>query len=186
MVTTPSPIATTFAVSPPTPSWGRFWRQVFFMPFLHNRWLTPDTHQRLSQAVTQAEIGHNGEVVLIVENHLPFATARQQTCRDRAIDLFGLYRVWDTAENTGVLVYLNLCERKLEIVADRGINDHVVPSLWQALCDKAITGIQQDKPTESIALLLEEIGQLLRQHANAMQAIDSHGNELPDDMVYLR
>ncbi|MFO1384118.1 MAG: TPM domain-containing protein [Moraxella sp.] len=103
---------------------------------LHNRWLTPTAQQQLNHAITEAEQGHRGEVVLVIENHLPISSARLQNSRDRAIEVFGDYRVWDTQDNTGVLVYLNICERRLEIVADRGINSHVMPTMWQAMCDK--------------------------------------------------
>lgn len=165
------------------PSWGRFWRQIGFIPFLHNRWLTPMAKATLTKTVGEAEIGHRGEVFLVVENTLPLHTARFHDCHERAIDLFSLYRIWDTADNTGVLVYLNVCERKLEIVADRGINSQVMPTVWQAMCDKAVEGIKADKPVESLQQLLLDIGQLLRQYYHND---DPSGNEITNDMVYLR
>lgn len=180
-----SPVAhTTFG----TPSWARWWRQVMFVPILHNRWLTADGQKRLTQAVTQAEQGHRGEVFLVVENQLPLDIARTHNSRDRAIQIFADYRVWDTADNTGVLVYLNVCEKRLEIVADRGINAQVMPTLWQAMCDKALAGIKAGKQVDSLAELILEIGQLLRQHYQNDNAAhhDPNGNELRDEMVFLR
>ena len=55
------------------------------------------------------------------------AAARAACCasitpRERALEVFGLLRVWDTEENCGVLVYLLLADRDVEIVADRGIH----------------------------------------------------------------
>ena len=44
--------------------------------------------------------------------------------RQRALTLFGKLRVWDTEHNNGVLIYLLLAERAIEIVADRGVNRH--------------------------------------------------------------
>ncbi|MFW2178248.1 MULTISPECIES: TPM domain-containing protein [unclassified Moraxella] len=166
------------------PSWARWWRQVTFVPILHNRWFTAQGQQRLNQAVREAEIGHRGEVFLVVENHLPLEIARTHNSRDRAIQVFADYRVWDTADNTGVLVYLNVCEHRLEIVADRGINSHVMPTLWQALCDKAIEGLKAGKQVDSLVALLQDIGQLLRQHYQLEN--DIRGNELSDEMVFLR
>lgn len=166
------------------PSWSRWWRQVMFVPMVHNRWLTPQGQTRLNQAVADAELGHRGEVFLVVENHLPLDIARTHNSRDRAIQMFADYRVWDTADNTGVLVYLNVCEHRLEIVADRGINAHVMPSMWQAMCDKALEGIKAGRQIDSVAELLADIGQLLRQYYQLEN--DLRGNELPDSMVYLR
>ena len=167
-----------------TPSWQRWWRQVKFVPMLHNKWLTPDSQLRLNQAVRDAEQGHRGEVVLVIENHLPLAIARTHNCRDRAIQVFADYRVWDTSENTGVLVYLNVCEQRIEIVADRGINAQVMPSVWQAICDKALEGFKSQRQVDSLVNLLADIGQLLRQHYYLEH--DPNGNELRDEMIYLR
>lgn len=164
-------------------SWRRLWRQVSFIPILHNRWLTKAVREELTQAVKQTEIGHRGEIFLIIENTLPLSLALHINSRERAINLFGLYRVWDTEENTGVLVYLNICERTLEIVADRGINRQVMPEVWQALCDKAIAGIRQDNHVESLKELLADIGQLLKKYYQLEK--DPSGNELSDEIVYL-
>lgn len=164
-------------------SWRRLWRQVSFIPILHNRWLTKAVREELTQAVKQTEIGHRGEIFLIIENTLPLSLALHINSRERAINLFGLYRVWDTEENTGVLVYLNICERTLEIVADRGINRQVMPEVWQALCDKAIAGIRQDNHVESLKELLADIGQLLKKYYQLER--DPSGNELSDEIVYL-
>lgn len=127
------------------PSFARWWRQVLFVPLMHSKWLTAAAKARLTAKVTSAERGHRGEVFLIIENHLPIQQAYHIGCRERAIDLFSEYRVWDTEENTGVLVYVNICEHSLEIVADRGISAHVSPTVWRAMCDKAVAGIANQK-----------------------------------------
>ncbi len=162
----------------------RWWRQLCFVPILHKKWLTNDVKTSLTGKVSEAEEGHRGEVFLIVENHLPIKTAYYQGSRGRAIDLFSQYRVWDTEENTGVLVYVNVCERSLQIIADRGINKQVAPTTWQALCDKAISGIKAGQYEASLKELLTEIGQLLRQYYCLED--DPEGNELSDTIVHLR
>jgi uncharacterized membrane protein len=60
---------------------------------------------------------------------------RGLTARDRAITMFGKLRVWDTARNNGVLIYLLLAEHAIEIVADRGLNEHVGTEQWRAIVD---------------------------------------------------
>ena len=98
--------------------------------------------------------------------------------------MFSEYRVWDTEENTGVLIYVNICERKLEIVADRGISAHVSPTVWNAMCEKAVSGIATQKTEESLAELLDEVGQVLRQYYHLER--DPEGNELSDTVVFLK
>ena len=166
------------------PSFARWWRQVLFVPLLHSKWLTEDAKARLTEKVTQAERGHRGEVFLIVENHLPIQDAYHVGCRARAIDLFSEYRVWDTEENTGVLIYVNVCEHQLEIVADRGISAHVSPTVWRAMCDKAVSGIANQKTEDSLAELLDEVGQVMRQYYHLEH--DPAGNELSDTVVFLK
>ncbi len=165
-------------------SLARWWRQVLFVPMLHSKWLTPEVKARLTAKVTAAERGHRGEVFLIIENQLPIQAAYHIDCRERAIDLFSEYRVWDTEENTGVLVYVNICEHQLEIVADRGISAHVSPTVWRAMCEKAVAGIANQKMEASLSELLDEVGQLLRQYYHLEH--DPAGNELSDTVVFLK
>lgn len=167
-----------------TSSFARWWRQVLFVPLLHSKWLTAEAKARLTDEVTRAERGHRGEVFLIVENHLPIQDAYHMDCRERAVDLFSEYRVWDTEENTGVLIYVNICEHQLEIVADRGISAHVSPTVWRAMCEKAVSGISNKKTEESLAELLDEVGQVLRQYYQLEQ--NPEGNELSDTVVFLK
>ncbi|ELA09020.1 hypothetical protein MOMA_01385 [Moraxella macacae 0408225] len=172
------------------PSLKRWWRQILFIPCIHNRWLNQQAQTKLSHAVSQAEQGHRGEVVLVIENTLPLHLARTHNSRDRATQVFAKYGVWDTADNTGVLVYLNVCEHRLEIIADRGINQYILPDMWQSLCDKALAQIKDNKPIVGLTELLNDIGQLLRQYHEhnypQNQQIDIAGNELSDAVVYLR
>lgn len=165
-------------------SFSRWWRQVLFVPMLHSRWLTVEAQARLTAEVTAAEQGHRGEVFLVIENHLPIQSAYHINCRERAIDLFSDYRVWDTEENTGVLVYVNICEHSLDIVADRGISSHVSPTVWRAMCDKALAGIANKKTEESLHDLLSDVGQLLRQYYHLEH--NPSGNELSDKIVFLK
>ena len=167
-----------------TTSFARWWRQVLFVPLLHSRWITTETRLRLSAKVTDAERGHRGEVFLVIENHLPISSAYYNSAHERAVELFSRCRVWDTEENTGVLVYVNVCEHHLDIVADRGINAHVSPTVWQAMCDKAIAGIANQKTEDSLTDLLDEIGQLLRQYYHLEH--DPAGNELSDTVLYIK
>lgn len=166
------------------PSFKRWLRQAMFIPILHSRWVDARVRRRLSEKVTQAEIGHRGEVFLIIENHLPIQVAYHIGTRQRAIDLFSQYRVWDTEENTGVLVYVNVCEHALEIVADRGINAQVSNTLWQAMCDNALSQMAKGDVEQGLGGLITEIGEVLRQHYTLEN--DPEGNELSDTVVFLK
>ena len=148
---------------------------------LHFRWLNDAAMQALESTVREAERGHGGEIRVVIERALPLGAAWHQTVRRRAEDMFAHLRVWDTAARSGVLVYVNLAERQLELVADRGIAALVAPNRWQALCDHAAQGIRDNHALPALQTLLLAIGTEMRLHFP--RANDPHGNELPDAAV---
>lgn len=164
-------------------SLARLLRQLIFIPMLHHRWLDSSAKAQLSACIAKAETGHRGEIYVVIESRLPLNQAYYQNCRARALDLFALQRVWDTQENTGVLIYLNLCERSLEIIADRGIDRCAHYETWAALCKKALTDFKQGQMLSGLSTLIQDVGDVLRQH---YPADDKHGNELPNHPVYLK
>ncbi|MDO4896386.1 MAG: TPM domain-containing protein [Moraxella sp.] len=166
----------------PQKSLSRFVRQLLFVPFLHNRWLTSELKTTLSRHIAQAEKGHRGEIRLIIENHLPIGLSYDTDCRGRALQLFGEYGVWDTAHNTGVLIYVNLCEKGLEIIADRGIDAHACDE-WQNLCQNTLNIFKKGNMADGLTELIGEIGRLLNHY---FPCDDTNDNELPDQVVYLR
>ena len=93
------------------------------------------TLDAISHAVTDSEKQHRGQLRFVVEAEL---TSGQLwaglTARERALEVFSLMGVWDTEENNGVLIYVMLADRKVEIVADRGIHRHVGNQRWSAIC----------------------------------------------------
>jgi uncharacterized membrane protein len=81
-----------------------------------------------------SESVHRGELRVVVEGNLPLPGLwRGQSARARAIDLFSQLRVWDTEHNSGVLIYLQLIDRRVEIVADRGIDRQGRPEFWDGV-----------------------------------------------------
>ena len=163
---------------------------------LKHRWLDrattqcvipPDMVRRLGQRVAASEQRHSGEIRIYVEAGLPLsylwrkATTRQIT-RQRALTMFGKLRVWDTAHNNGVLIYLLLAERSIELVADRGLNDLVEPKVWQAMVSRMRGAFRQGQFEDGLTTALEEVSALLVQHF-PLKAGETNPNELPDAPV---
>src|ERR1700729_4631973 len=89
----------------------------------------------IEQAIRAGEAMHSGQVRFVVEGSLdgkPLFSG--QSARERALDIFSHLRIWDTAHNNGVLIYLLLADRDVEILADRGIDALVGPAEWQNIC----------------------------------------------------
>ena len=161
------------------------------------RAIPPDMLKRLTQRVTASEARHSGEIRIYVEAALPMsylwrlgaATSMSQLIRQRATMLFGKLRVWDTEHNNGVLIYLQLAEHAIEIVADRGLHPHVGGAHWQAMVMRMSTQFKQGKFEDGLTDALAEVSALLVTHfpqalENSTQVFGgSTANEQPDQPV---
>ena len=135
---------------------------------------------RIESLVTASEQRHSGEIRVIVEAGLPLSYLWQGLrARDRAITLFGKQRVWDTEHNNGVLIYLLLAERAIEIVADRGLNRHISPQQWQALIDPMRQAFRASRFEDGLGQAVAAIDQQLLLHF-ALAPGETHPNELPN------
>ena len=119
-----------------------------------------------------------------VEPALPLARVlRGASPRERALEVFGDLRIWDTEENCGVLVYLLLADRDVEIVADRGIHAHVGAAAWEAICRKMETAFRAGRFTDGVEAGIAAINALLARHYP--REGPGADNELPDRPVVL-
>lgn len=152
------------------------------------RAIPPDMVQRLTAQVAASEQHHSGQIRLCIEASLPasylWRLGRGNTLagliRQRAVMMFGKLRVWDTAHNNGVLIYLLLAEHAIEIVADRGLTRQVNDAQWQAMVKRMAHAFKEEHYEEGLALALEEISSLLVAHFARTDAMADHPNELPD------
>jgi uncharacterized membrane protein len=95
----------------------------------------PRSLHAIEQAIKASEAVHSGQIRFVVEGALDGAPLlRNQSARARALDVFSHLRIWDTAHNNGVLIYLLLADRDVEILADRGVHARVGTGEWRAIC----------------------------------------------------
>ena len=155
---------------------------------VEHRWrerriFTPKVLARIEQAIKAGEATHSGQVRFVVEGALDGRPLfRNQPARERALDIFSRLRVWDTEHNNGVLIYLLLADRDIEIVADRGINGKVGTEGWEKICAVLEKEFRAGLFEHGVVRGIEEVSRLLAQHF-PKRAGDS--NELPDAPVVL-
>ena len=126
----------------------------------------PEELVRVENAIAEGERAHAGQVCFAIEAALPAARVWQGVSpRERALEVFGLLRVWDTERNDGVLVYVLLADRDVEIVADRGIHAGVGPAAWEAICARMEALLREGRYAEGIAGCVREISALLATHS---------------------
>jgi uncharacterized membrane protein len=155
---------------------------------LHHRWwlrhyFPPRVLAAIEQTVKAGETTHSGQVRFVVEGALDGAPLfHDQPARERALDIFSNLRIWDTAHNNGVLIYLLLADRNVEIVADRGIDAKVGTAGWEKICKEMEADFRAAKFESGAIKGIAAVSRLLAAH------FPGHGggpNELPDAPVVI-
>jgi uncharacterized membrane protein len=155
---------------------------------LEHRWrlrrdFPPKVLDAIERAIKKGETTHSGQVRFVVEGALDGAPLfRDQPARERALDIFSHLRIWDTTHNNGVLIYLLLADRDVEIIADRGIDAKVGAAGWEKICTGMEADFRAGKFESGVIKGIEAVSRQLATH------FPSHGggpNELPDAPVVI-
>ncbi len=160
---------------------SRVLRHLFVPPWVAHRAFPPSVLKRIEEAVKASERRHRGEIRFAVETTLPLGHLRMSS-RQRARQVFAHLDVWDTAENTGVLIYVQLVDRRIEIVADRGIASRVAQSEWDQVCRAMEREFREDRYVEGALQAIEAVTRILERH---FPPRDANPNELPDKPALL-
>ena len=148
-----------------------------------NRAFTREALTAIQNAVKTSETAHSGEIRFAVEGALDSGLLLQgQSARERAINIFSQLRVWDTEHNNGVLIYLLLADRDVEIVADRGIDAKVGAQEWAQICRTMEETFRQENYAAGVLSGIHAVARQLQAHFPAAAAGQ---NELPDKPVVL-
>src|SRR6266704_5755793 len=138
----------------------------------------PQVLSAIEQAIRAGEATHSGQVRFVVEGALDGAPLfRDQSARERALDIFSQLRIWDTAHNNGVLIYLLLADRNVEIVADRGIDAKVGAAGWEKICAEMEKDFKARNFERGAIRGIEAVSRELAKH---FPPYAGEPNELPD------
>ena len=156
---------------------------LIYPPWRVRRAFPAKTLKAIEDAVAASESLHRGELRFVVEAGLSFSELwRGTTARQRALAVFSDLHVWDTEDNSGVLIYVLLADRQVEILADRGINRKVGEATWQAICQAMETAFRDGRFHAGALAGVQAISQVLTTHFPA------HGpkpDELPNAAIIL-
>ena len=145
--------------------------------------LSAEALRKIEEAIRASEREHDGQLRFVAEASLPLSYLfRKQSSRRRAEDLFAALRVWDTEHNAGVLVYVQLVSRHIDIVADRGIARKVAQRDWDEVCRAMEAFFRRG---EFAAGSLEGIARATALLRGAFPKTADGSNELPDRPVVL-
>jgi uncharacterized membrane protein len=162
---------------------GRIGKHLLEHHWRARRLFTPTVLANIEQATRAGEATHSGQVRFVVEGALDGAPLfRNQPTRDRAIDIFSHLRIWDTAHNNGVLIYLLLADRVVEIIADRGIDAKVGPEGWARICRDMEADFASGRFEAGVIKGIEAVS---RELAKYFPPHGANRNELPDSPVVI-
>ena len=156
----------------------RFFRHFLTPPWATRRAFPKGALEAITKAIKASEANHRGEICFAVEARLqPWELWRKITPRQRALQVFAELGVWDTEGNSGVLIYLLLADRDVEIVADRGISAKVPQDTWQAICQRMEQSFAKGRFQDGVLSGIAEISTLLTTH---FPAAEDNRDELPN------
>jgi len=162
---------------------GRIFRHLVEHRWRERRIFTPKVLARIEAAIKAGESTHSGQIRFVVEGALDGRPLfRNQPARERALDIFSQLRIWDTEHNNGVLIYLLLADRDIEIVADRGINGKVGTEGWEKICAILEKEFRAGLFEYGVIKGIQEVSRVLAQH---FPREPGGTNELPDAPVVL-
>lgn len=153
-------------------------RHLWFPDWRLRKHLSERVLREITEAIRDSETRHRGEIRFAVEASLPLGLLlRGQSASGRALELFSALRVWDTEDNNGVLVYLLLADRDVEIIADRGIHRRVGAARWEEICRRMESEFRTGRFDTGCVAGIREVGLELERHFGGA---DASGNELPN------
>ncbi len=162
---------------------ARLARHLFCLPRAVARAFPRSAMAAIEEAIAKSETGHRGEIRFAAEAALDTGDlVAGETARERALEVFAQLRIWDTEENNGVLIYLLLADRDVEIVADRGISAKVAGAEWERICRRMEASFSRGDFGQGVLDGIAEVTVLLARH---FPARPGDRNELPDKPALL-
>jgi hypothetical protein len=161
---------------------GRLVRHAAAMHWRTRMLFPAATLDAIEQAIGRAERAHGGEIRFAIETGLPpLHILNGVEPRARALEVFAQLRVWDTEHNNGVLIYVQIADRTVDIVADRGFQGRVSAGEWEAVCRLMEEHYRAGRFETGSVAGVDAVGSLLTRHFPLSEApIGQSHNELPD------
>lgn len=162
---------------------SRLWRHLKTTAGTGRRAFPQEVLDAIQQTIAEGERLHRAEVRVIIETSLTLGQVlKGETSRMRARTLFSEHRIWDTEENTGVLIYVLLADHKVEIITDRAVGRALTPQEWQGVCRTMTEDFRRGDYRHGAVSALEQLNALLHER---FPDDGSRANQLSDHPVVL-
>ena len=129
------------------------------------RHFTREVREAIEQAIIECEARHGGQIRFVVETAFDVPELwRDLPPRQRALQVFGQFGVWNTEHNNGVLIYVLMADHDVEIIADRGIATRVPQAEWDAVCRQMEHHYRAGRFRDGSVVGILGVGALLGRH----------------------
>lgn len=144
---------------------GRLIRHLLTTRWSTRRHFGKPVRDAIERAVMECEARHGGEIRFVVETAFDIPELwHDLPARQRALQLFGRLGVWDTEHNNGVLIYVLMADRAVEIIADRGVAARVTPAEWATVCRQMEHHYREGRYSEGSVVGILGVGAILGRH----------------------
>jgi len=166
-----------------TNTFGRIIKHLSYPGWRVGRAFSRSALKAIATEIGRSENTHDGELRFVVVGGLDISRLwRGMSARQHAVEIFSQLRVWDTEHNSGVLIYVQLADRQVEILADRGINKKVGDATWRAICAGMQQAFRAGRFEDGALEGVRAVSQVLAEH---FPAHDHNPDELPNDVVVM-
>jgi uncharacterized membrane protein len=166
-----------------TTTLSRFIKHLSYAGWRVNRAFPKAARKAIAAEIGLSENRHDGELRFVVVGGLDLSHLWcGVSARQHAVEVFSQLRVWDTEHNSGVLIYVQLADRRVEIVADRGIHKKVGDATWQTICAGMQQAFRAGKFEDGALGGVRAVGGVLAKH---FPAHDNNPDELSNEVVVM-
>ncbi|MBN8550171.1 MAG: TPM domain-containing protein [Deltaproteobacteria bacterium] len=161
----------------------RFIRHAFCGPWTVRRHFSQSDLDAIEAHIKATEATHGGEIRVCIEADLDVSElVAGLSPAERSRNVFSHLRVWDTAQNNGVLLYVLLADRAFEIVADRAISQHISAPEWAEVSREIEAEFKAGRFLSGVKRGIDLIAHRISRHFPSGQR---HSAELSDKPVIL-
>ncbi len=114
---------------------------------------------------------------------IPGSVMRKKV-HERAIRYFTESGIFNTRDRTGILIFLSFLERRVELIADKGISSKIPQERWDGIVKNITDGIKSGDTVGKLIDSVRECGVILSE-ADKFPIKPDDENELEDDVSVL-
>jgi uncharacterized membrane protein len=161
----------------------RILRHLLMTHWRQRRAFPPAALSAIREVIAKSELQHSGQIRFAVEGALHgMRLLRGQSPRQRALEVFANLHLWDTEQRNGVLIYLLLADRAVEIVVDRGAHLRAQAAHWQRICRGMEAKFRDGRYLDGVIGGIDAVTQVMSEHFPPTGKPERH---LPDAPVVI-